>query len=123
MTKIHNKSFGTEMMKFDRKRVKQLFDVHRKFDKVHPESKHNQRLKRHIMGLSSHDKNATVKTQMLTPIRQNTICSKKTLNMTILPPNSAEHVLSHLLMTPITSPDDHSPIESAPSVEINDTVN
>ncbi len=32
---------------------------------------------------------------------------------------SAEHTLSHLLMSPITSPDNHSPMNPAPSGEID----
>ncbi len=46
----------------------------------------------------------------------------KNLKNKILPPNSVERALSHLLMSPITSPDDHSPIEPAQYLEINNTI-
>ncbi len=51
-------------------------------------------------------------------------CSEKQpWNTSILPPNSVECAMSNLLMSPITSPNDHSPVKPAPSVEINNTVN
>ncbi len=40
--------------------------------------------------------------------------------MTILPPDSAEQALSHLLMSPTIAPDDHIPVTPAPSAEYND---
>ncbi len=75
------------------------------------------------MELSSHDKLATVGKEMLTLTIKNVKRSKnKPPNTTVLPSNSAEHALPHLLMSQVTSPDDLSPVKPAPSVENNDIV-
>ncbi len=47
-----------------KKIVEHLFDACRKFDEVYPKVIHKQRLKRRMMELSSHNKNATVGKQM-----------------------------------------------------------
>ncbi len=67
------------------------------------------------MESSSHDDNPTVGNDILTPNRNEIILTPKITFSTILPPNSAERVLSHLMMCPLISLDDHSPIKQSPT--------
>ncbi len=62
------------------------------------------------------------KKQILTPTQKTIKCSKKQLDYAILPPKCAEHALSNLLMSPWTSPDEHSPVKPAPSIETEETI-
>ncbi len=72
-----------------------------------------------MLELSFHDKHATGIKLMSTPKRNNAYYSKKLLQMKIFPLLSVEHDLSHLLICPVTSLNDYSPVKPAWSVDIN----
>ncbi len=78
--------------------VEQLFNTHRKFDKLYPESQYKQRLKMCMMKISSSDKHATVGKEILTLTRKNKKCNKN-------------------LQIQQYSPDDNSPVKPALSAE------
>ncbi len=60
---------------------------------------------------------------MSTPTHNCKNCSHKQLfNSLILPPKCAKHALMSLLVSPITSPDDHCPVKPPCSIEFKDTI-
>ncbi len=67
--------------------------------------------------------NGTGMKEMSTNTHHHKNCSKKQpLNSLILPPKCAERAFSRLLMSPMTSPNDHSPVKPPCSIEFNETV-
>ncbi len=59
--------------------------------------------------------NSTVMKQMSKPTQN----GKK---LSLLPPKCARHAFLCLLMSPSTSPNDHSPVNPASSIEFNETI-
>ncbi len=90
-----------------------VFDTHIKFDKMYPETKH---MKRRTMELYSHNKYATGEKLMSTLKRKNTKYSKKTVHRWQSFYCLMQNVPCHILMSPVTSPNDHSPVKPTPSV-------
>ncbi len=124
MTKIQNNGFWSHEMKCDNMMAECLIDAQKRFDSLHPESKHTQNLKRCMTQFSHHETHKSSIKQILTPTQKSIKCSKKhLLTASILPQKCVERVLSNLLMSPPTSPDDHSPLKPALSIEIKEMDN
>ncbi len=123
MTTIQNNSLWTYVMKCDNEMVECLFDLQRRFDSLHPEGKHHQNLKRCMEDLYCNNSNDTIIKEALTPTQNRKNCSKKQLsNSSIFPPKCAELAWANLLMSPLTSPNDHSTLKPAPSIETNKSI-
>ncbi len=60
--------------------------------------------------------------QISTPTQNSIKCSEKQpLTSLILPQKCVDQVLSDFLKSPLTSPDDHSPVKPAQSIETKET--
>ncbi len=97
-------------MKCDKEMAEYLLDAQSRFDSLHPECKHKQKLKRCLTMLFHHETHESVVEKIMTPTQRSIKCSKKTV------------ALSNLLMSPQPPPDDHIPVKPASSIETEETI-
>ncbi len=106
-----------EAMICDSKMARCLFDACKNFTKVifNPDMKHRQGLKKQMVEVSLHDKSGILKRSLSIP-RVNKSKSKKCTMEKVFLPDCAEQVISYLSMTPVTSPNNHSPVKPIPGM-------
>ncbi len=109
-----------DVMKCDSLMLEYLFDAHCKFDKVHPEVKCKQWFIKLLLEVSPTVKSGKFGEPTSIENSKNADSKKKNSpQKKVFNPLGAELAVSNLLVTPVTSPNVHSPVKPSPDCCLN----